>query len=100
MTREFVSEKLIGIVAQSLQIPAAGITLQSRFLTDLNAESIDILDIKFAVEQQFGFKFNNQEIRDLIRGSATAQNLTEKELAERFTVGSFFDYIIFKKNIA
>lgn len=94
--RQAVLDNLIDIVARSLQIPADAISPESRFFLDLEAESIDILDIRFAVEKTYGFKFRNEEIRTLLDEAARNRGLTEKDIPELFTVESMLDFILFK----
>ena len=96
ITLAIIESQLITIVAKSLQIPEITVKLTSSLMNDLDAESIDIMDIRFAIEQQFGFKFDFDEIKKLGKKIATAQNLSEKDIPKRFTVGSLFDYIVFK----
>ncbi len=94
--RQSILDHLIDIVARSLQIPADSIKPESRFFLDLEAESIDILDIRFAVEKVYGFKFKNEEIRTLLEEAARNRGLTEKDIPELFTVESMLDFILFK----
>ncbi len=89
---ETIQKDLISIVAKSLEIPEITVHLTSSLINDLEAESIDIMDIRFAIEQKFGFKFNLEEIRAL----GTAQKIQEKDIPALFTVGSLFDYIVYK----
>ena len=93
---EQIQKELITIIAKSLEIPEKTISLKSSLMNDLEAESIDIMDIRFAIEQQFGFKFNFEEIRILLTQVATEQNLNEKDMPARFTVESLYDYIVYK----
>jgi acyl carrier protein len=53
MTPMLIERQLITIVAKSLQIPEKKVHLTSTLMLDLEAESIDILDIRFAIEQTF-----------------------------------------------
>lgn len=94
---EQTERQLITIVAKSLQIPEITVKLDSSLMNDLGAESIDILDIKFAIEQQFGFKFDNEEIRIMLRKAAEEFNLSEKDIPALFTVRRLYDYILLKQ---
>jgi acyl carrier protein len=93
---ELIKKRLITIVAKSLEIPEKTVLLESSLMNDLGAESIDIMDIRFAIEQQFGFKFNFEEIRSLLANVVTERKLTEKDIPSKFTVGSLMDYIVYK----
>ena len=91
-----IESQLRTIVAKSLAIPEVTVKLTSRLMLDLGAESIDILDMKFAMEQTFGFKSNNDEIRQLLLKAGETYQLSEKDIPEYFTVERLYEYIIFK----
>lgn len=93
---ETIQKQLITIVAKSLEIPEITVKLESSLMNDLDAESIDIMDIRFAIEQQFGFKFNFEEINSLVEHLVDNQKLSEKDIRIRFTVGSLLEYIVYK----
>jgi acyl carrier protein len=96
MTPELIEKNLITIVAKSLQIPEVKVKLSSSLINDLDAESIDILDIRFAIEQTFGFKFNNEEIKGILAQAAADRIFEEKDIPVLFTVGRLYDYIVYK----
>lgn len=91
-----VLEEVRGIVAKSLLLPVDTVQPGSRFFLDLEAESIDILDIRFAIESRFGFKFRNEEIRELLQVLAREHDVTEKDIPELFTVASMADFVWYK----
>ena len=96
LTVDQVESQLITIVAKSLQIPEITVKVESTLMNDLEAESIDILDIKFAIEQQFGIKFNNEEIKGFLKSAAAEHKLTEKDIPTLFTVRRLYDYVLLK----
>jgi len=77
-----------GIIAQALRVDTSKIVLEARIFTDLGAESIDILDIRFQIEQAFGFKISDEEIMRHI-----GDDLTAEEIQEQFTVESLVGYV-------
>ena len=93
---ENIEKQLVTIVAKSLEIPEVTVKMSSSLMNDLDAESIDIMDIRFAIEQAFGFKFNFEEIRTLLTDVVAEQKLTDKDIPSKFTVGSLRDYIVYK----
>jgi acyl carrier protein len=96
MTPMLIERQLITIVAKSLQIPEKNVHLTSTLMLDLEAESIDILDIRFAIEQTFGFKFNQDEIKTILTKAAEERSWTAKDIPKLFTVRSLYDYILFR----
>ncbi|MFT4664575.1 MAG: acyl carrier protein [Polaribacter sp.] len=84
------------IIAKSLMIPEDDVHLHSKLLVELEAESIDILDIRFGVEQHFGIKFSNEEIKKNLQRMATENDVTEKDIPNLFTVESICKYVVYK----
>lgn len=49
-------EKVAQIIAETSEIPREDITPQSHTIDDLGIDSLDFLDIVFAIDKQFGIK--------------------------------------------
>jgi acyl carrier protein len=56
-------ERVRDVVVRQLKVPADEVTLEANFIDDLRADSLDIVDLTIAVEEEFapGGEF---EIRD------------------------------------
>lgn len=50
------------LVADSLAVPLAEVTLDSRLIDDLGADSLDFVDIIFQIEKKFGVKIQTKEL--------------------------------------
>ena len=87
-TDEEIFTTIQGIIAQALRIDISRIEIEARIFIDLEAESIDILDIRFQIEQVFGFKISDEEIMQHI-----GEDLTAEEIQEQFTVESLVGYV-------
>lgn len=88
ITKETIGEKLITIISNALRIDENKITHNSRIVNDLNAESLDILDIRFSIEQELGLKIGEHEIVNTI-----GNGLSSSEFLERFTVSNLIDFL-------
>jgi acyl carrier protein len=92
MDRGFTEDQILkilsNIIVEALRVDPTRITKQTRIFLDLNAESIDILDIRFRMEQAFGFKINQEEMLRSIGAGLSAQ-----EIQMKFTVGSLAEYL-------
>ena len=55
-------EKIKSMIADALMIDESGITVETRFIEDLHADSLDIVQLIIAMEREFGKKFNDEEI--------------------------------------
>ncbi|MEL6329313.1 MAG: acyl carrier protein [Planctomycetota bacterium] len=62
MTREEIFEKVQGVVVEALAVDEDEVTPEATIFGDLGAESIDMLDIQFQLEQAFGFKIEQGEM--------------------------------------
>ena len=49
-----VFEKLSKLIAEHFSIDVEDITMDTNFMEDLNADSIDIMDLMMSVEDEFG----------------------------------------------
>jgi acyl carrier protein len=68
MNIESVYPKVSAIIADVLVIDESEITLNSRLITDLGAESIDFLDLVFQLEKEFGIKIPRGQLEKNARG--------------------------------
>jgi acyl carrier protein len=56
------------VVADSLGLAPQEVTPGSRLITDLSADSLDIIDLVFTLERRFALKLRNGELDALLRG--------------------------------
>lgn len=83
---------IVSIIAEALAIDPTNIKPQTRLFGDLEAESIDIVDVRFRMEQAFGFKINQNDLMAQI-----GVGLSNEEIVERFNVDYLVRYIMEKK---
>jgi acyl carrier protein len=50
------------MIAESLALDEAAITLESRLIDDLGADSLDFVDLIFAIERAFGVKLREADL--------------------------------------
>lgn len=62
MSNSKVFEGVCNCVAVVLDLPAEEITLESRLMEDLGADSLDLLDLTFHLEQTFKVKISPRDI--------------------------------------
>ncbi|MBO4539322.1 MAG: acyl carrier protein [Clostridia bacterium] len=55
-------EKIKGMIADALMIDESEITEGTRFIEDLHADSLDIVQLIIAMEREFGKRFSDEEI--------------------------------------
>ena len=67
-------EKLQNIIAEVLNIDASEITMESTFVDDLGADSLDILQIIMGIEEEFDIEIPNEEAEKIVTvGDAVEQ---------------------------
>ncbi|AGK97337.1 acyl carrier protein [Clostridium pasteurianum] len=54
-------EKVKDIIAEQLGLDASEITLQSSFVDDLGADSLDIVELIMALEEEFDIEFPDED---------------------------------------
>lgn len=89
LNEDQVFRQLKSIIVEALRIDPEMITMQSNILKDFDAESIDLVDIRFRIEEAFGFKVDQEEF---IRG--LGEGLDEKDIVEHITVTRVVNYIM------
>lgn len=87
MTQDEIFQKVRTQLIDALSVDEDEVTMQSRLQADLNAESIDFLDIVFRLEREFGIKIDRNELfpesifqgdPDFVQnGKVTAKGLSE-----------------------
>ena len=75
MTQEEIFEKIKGIIVEQLGVAETAVTMEASFIDDLGADSLDIVELIMALEEEF-----DMEIPD-----ADAEKVV--------TVGDVVDYI-------
>ena len=59
------------IVAEQLNVPLEEVTLESSFVDDLGADSLDLVELIMAMEEKFGFSISDEAAE----GIRTLKNL-------------------------
>src|SRR4051812_45214996 len=102
-TQDEIFQKVRSTLVDALNVDEDEVTLQSRLRGDLNAESIDFLDIVFRLEKQFGIKIPREELfpESIFSGDpafVADGRVTEKGLAELQSKMPYADLTGFKKD--
>lgn len=65
MTTEEVFAKIKDILVDQLSIDEEDITLESNFIDDLNADSLDIVELVMAMETEFDISIPDEEAENI-----------------------------------
>jgi acyl carrier protein len=66
LDRQAVFEKVRKALAESLEIPEEDITEDSLFKEDLDADSLDLVELLLQMERVYGFKVSDDEASEII----------------------------------
>lgn len=61
MTNEQILEKITGILTDQLGLDENDITMDAHFIDDLNADSLDIVELVMALEQEFDMSIPDED---------------------------------------
>lgn len=61
-----VAEKFKQIVAEHLQVKLENVKDESSFQDDLGADSLDIVELTFAIEEEFGIEVPDEDAEQLV----------------------------------
>ena len=62
MSEDEAFEKFKGCAVEVLQVPADKVTREARFAEDLDADSLDLVELVMALEEQFGITVDESEL--------------------------------------
>lgn len=67
-------KKLQGIIADVLNVDASDITMETTFVDDLGADSLDIFQIIMGIEEEFDIEIDNDDAEKIVTvGDAVEQ---------------------------
>jgi acyl carrier protein len=72
-----VFEKLKGIIVEQLGVKESEITLDAHFADDLGADSLDIVEMIMAVEEEFNIQVSDDEAEGLEKVSDVVRFIEE-----------------------
>lgn len=79
---ESIEKRVVKVVSEILEVPEADIKLESRFVEDLDAESIQSVELMAALEEEFDIEMDEDEAMN-VKTVAGAVEYVEKCMGER-----------------
>jgi len=61
MEEQELKEKVIDIICKQLNVDKAKVTLETSFINDLNADSLDLVELVMALEDVFGVNIPDED---------------------------------------
>ena len=65
MSSEEVLEKVKGIIVEQLGVAENAVTMEASFIDDLGADSLDIVELVMALEEEYSIKIPDTELENL-----------------------------------
>ena len=93
MTDSAVFEGVRSNIADSLAVPTSAITLQSRLVDELGADSLDLVDIIFTLERKFGINVRETEFNFLTRLDFSSPEVMRDGFLTRPVVDKLADWL-------
>lgn len=53
------------LIAEQLMIDESEVTMESDFIADLNADSLDLVQLLILLEKEYGVSFSDEEIKSV-----------------------------------
>lgn len=60
-----LTERIIKLIAEQFNVDEEGITLETSFKDDLNADSLDLVELIMALEDEFGLEVEDEEVENI-----------------------------------
>ncbi len=70
-------ERVIAVVSDKLDVPADEISADSRFVDDLNADSLDQVELIMALEDEYDLTIPDEDAQKLMTINDTVQYINE-----------------------
>ena len=74
-----IEEKVIGIVSEQLNIPKEDIKLNSDFVADLKADSLDLVELVMEFEDEFGVQIPESDQEKIKSVGDAVKYISEKQ---------------------
>jgi acyl carrier protein len=76
-----VEEKVIGIVSEQLNVPKEDIKSESKFVDDLKADSLDVVELVMEFEDEFEVTIPDEDYEKIRTVGDAVKYITEKQAA-------------------
>jgi acyl carrier protein len=73
-----IFDRVKGLIIDNLEVAEEQITPQASFVEDLGADSLDIVELVMALEEEFGIEIPDEEAEKIDTVQAAVENISSK----------------------
>ena len=77
METEEIFEKVKTVIVEQLGIDDASVRMDSSFLDDLGADSLDIVEFIMALEEEFGIEIPDEDVEKIVTVKDVVEYISE-----------------------
>ena len=77
METEEIFEKVKTVIVEQLGIDEANVRMESSFLDDLGADSLDIVEFIMALEEEFGLEITDEDVEKIVTVKDVVEYISE-----------------------
>jgi acyl carrier protein len=77
METEEIFEKVKTVIVEQLGIDEASVRMDSSFLDDLGADSLDIVEFIMALEEEFGIEIPDEDVEKIVTVKDVVEYISE-----------------------
>ena len=77
MSSEEVFEKVKGIIVEQLGVADTAVTLEASFIDDLGADSLDIVELVMALEEEFDIEIPDADAEKIVTVNDVVEYIKE-----------------------
>ena len=90
MSSEEVFEKIKAIIVEQLGVAEASVTIEASFIDDLGADSLDIVELIMALEEEFDMEIPDADAEKIVTVNDVVKRLIYKKYQNNKYFGIFF----------
>ncbi|MEM9445406.1 MAG: acyl carrier protein [Verrucomicrobiota bacterium] len=79
MSEKSIEEKVKDIIVEQLSVNAEQVTQEAKFIEDLGADSLDVVELVMAFEEQFGVEVPDEDAEKLQTVGDVVKYIEEKD---------------------
>ncbi|MGK5092050.1 acyl carrier protein [Deltaproteobacteria bacterium TL4] len=72
-----IEDKVVATISEQLGIERSDITMDSNFVDDLDADSLDIVELVMALEEEFGLTIPDEDAEKITTVQAAVDYITQ-----------------------